>query len=687
MKNKVKIVFFCLLLLTITVVMLLTFKDSFKLLETVAVGYQVAIEIAPRASYSVSNVPIQIILNQNNFDFRTYYEDGSDIKFTDSSGNILKHYIARYSKTYKYGDIWILIPNLPAAPNKIKVYMYYGSETKVPQYKDVFPLLIDYEGATLAWQSKHAYVEVISTSSEAYERTYCQRIRWTSTALESAYAILPWSPSDSQNIVLWVKRSVTYTGKDSGFDIIPWSNKEIGYVRIYNDGSVGIYTLTASISYPGVIPNEVWRQITISLKYSTMTFGIVVRSPDGTILHEYSATTYSSTSVPYTNTLAVRTWNGYYQTIFGDLYIDFTSFQPYNYPLPNINMLPPPEYRIEFVNYKDLSLPPQSPIEMVLRLFYGENILAGTQFTFTILNKNTYPGFSVSSSTNSTGYATVKFTSPPSTFSPYTLKIVVEGKELTYSLYVLNGINVIWIDRKTTYYYDVSGNWDILVQGKLTDIESNNDLTGYGISLMVTGPDGKTITSTYSISGSIFTLKAKVYDTYKDLAPREVTFKAVFSLTGYAMKTEQFTVRIEPSSIIAKLDFVSTVIPVGTKGLKIYFIDSATNTPASLKPEEVEVAITDPNGVTLYLSQMNPNDYYWNRGIETSLSIYYEFSKAGKYKIDIVYNIANRFVPPYSVELTVVESSNIPLNWIVVGIIGLILFYFLFLRGEKSEKA
>ena len=77
----------------------------------------------------VSDAVIQIQFNNNDFDYSKAKADGSDIRFSTSSGNInttsLKYWIEQWNADGKT-TIWVKIPVLKAR-NANSIYMYYGN--------------------------------------------------------------------------------------------------------------------------------------------------------------------------------------------------------------------------------------------------------------------------------------------------------------------------------------------------------------------------------------------------------------------------------------------------------------------------------------------------------------------------------------------------------------------------------
>jgi hypothetical protein len=74
----------------------------------------------------LSDYQVPLYLNSTNFNFERAKTDGSDIRFTDYSGNDIPYWIEIWDTEGKYAKMWIKIPSLAAA-GQIKVKMYFGN--------------------------------------------------------------------------------------------------------------------------------------------------------------------------------------------------------------------------------------------------------------------------------------------------------------------------------------------------------------------------------------------------------------------------------------------------------------------------------------------------------------------------------------------------------------------------------
>jgi len=78
---------------------------------------------------NLDNFPATVFLSASNFNFsKVSFENGQDIRFTDSSGTELAYEIENFSKTGQVGIIHIKIPSVSGTENTI-FWIYYGNPT------------------------------------------------------------------------------------------------------------------------------------------------------------------------------------------------------------------------------------------------------------------------------------------------------------------------------------------------------------------------------------------------------------------------------------------------------------------------------------------------------------------------------------------------------------------------------
>lgn len=93
------------------------------------------LEVVERSGLPLRDHQVRIHLSSTFFDFSKVKEDGSDIRFTDSNGNLLSFWIEKWpdskdASALKEASIWVKIPEIKPYEKKL-IYMYYGNENAV----------------------------------------------------------------------------------------------------------------------------------------------------------------------------------------------------------------------------------------------------------------------------------------------------------------------------------------------------------------------------------------------------------------------------------------------------------------------------------------------------------------------------------------------------------------------------
>lgn len=78
-------------------------------------------------SGSVTNFPLLIRLDANNFIFSQAHISGNDIRFEDPDGSSLSYHIERWDATRKVAEVWVKVPQVDGGSNLDYVNMYWGN--------------------------------------------------------------------------------------------------------------------------------------------------------------------------------------------------------------------------------------------------------------------------------------------------------------------------------------------------------------------------------------------------------------------------------------------------------------------------------------------------------------------------------------------------------------------------------
>ena len=113
--------------------------------------YRNPITIKNKTWDDLSNYQVLVELSSSNFDFDLVQSDGADIRFTDSDGNLLDYWIESWDKLNETAKIWVKIPSIPAPPDKVEIFMYYGNPlvSSASDGDATFEFFDDFEGTSL----------------------------------------------------------------------------------------------------------------------------------------------------------------------------------------------------------------------------------------------------------------------------------------------------------------------------------------------------------------------------------------------------------------------------------------------------------------------------------------------------------------------------------------------------------
>ncbi|MDB5047802.1 MAG: C-terminal target protein, partial [Fibrobacteres bacterium] len=76
---------------------------------------------------NLTNFPLLVRLDSNNFIFPQADPAGKDIRFADPDGNILSYEIGRWDATLKKAEIWVMVPQIDANSDRDYIDMYWGN--------------------------------------------------------------------------------------------------------------------------------------------------------------------------------------------------------------------------------------------------------------------------------------------------------------------------------------------------------------------------------------------------------------------------------------------------------------------------------------------------------------------------------------------------------------------------------
>lgn len=342
-----------------------------------------------------------------------------------------------------------------------------------------------------------------------------------------------------------------------------------------------------------------------------------------------------------------------------------------------------------------LEFPPSTQVNIkVLVTDKSGNKISGATVTLSIapIPEINYAGTTKSSDTGSDGVATISILSPPSSLYKYNATISCLGTTNRYTLKVLPQILVKTIQFNYEQTYK-PGDYDFIYSGQTVDKETGVIVSDCALATKeLKDETGKVIPNDYiyyESSGGAFTFKAKVYDYYANInpnfnyEPKTLTLTLIFTKTGYIQGTLNVTAKIGPPSIVAVIS--STSVTVGANSFKISFKDKQGQPYAGLIASNIEVVITTPSGKTLSTSRELADKYYFDDGTKT-ITVSYEFSELGTYKITVNFFGLPFTQPSYTFNVNCTQANVLPpilTNPYVIGFIGLIILILLLRRRKK----
>jgi hypothetical protein len=300
-----------------------------------------------------------------------------------------------------------------------------------------------------------------------------------------------------------------------------------------------------------------------------------------------------------------------------------------------------------------------------------------------------YSGTSVTTaSTKSDGTVTFTITSPPySKYSPYNMTVYYQGKDIAwFDFYVLPKIAVKQISFNYEQVY-TPGSYDFSYSGSLVDFEDMSTplSDAWAYSKTLTDEKGTPIPEGYtswSQQGNSFTFQAKTYDYYKSYDSHTLTLTIVFKKTGYIDGVLNATAKMVAPTIMAVVE--SSSVTVGKDTYTIAFKDRYGQPYAGLTEQNIEVVITDPDGVSM--STATQLQYTFS-GATKSITVAYTFSKTGAYKVVVKYSGLAFYQEPSVFTVTTSETPTIPpilTNPYVLSFIGLLILIALLRRRKKQ---
>jgi uncharacterized repeat protein (TIGR01451 family) len=190
--------------------------------------YRLPISILSNSTVPIDYYQVLIELNSDNFDFSHANDDGSDIRFTNSTGTVpIPYWIESWDKPSQHAYIWVLVSNLYPDPYDTTIYLYYHNPTATSASSgiDTFIDLFNddwcsFPGSGCAQNAESQQTQLSEDSQNIFDTT---RSRNSLGIVNTTWVTITGAPSVSSGIV----NLPTGTGIKSNNTYGP--NKVIGY--------------------------------------------------------------------------------------------------------------------------------------------------------------------------------------------------------------------------------------------------------------------------------------------------------------------------------------------------------------------------------------------------------------------------------------------------------------------------
>ena len=126
--------------------------------------YRRKIIITERSGRDLTDYQVLIQLWSSNFDFSKAQENGEDIRFTDSEGNLLDYWIEKWDSANEKAKIWVKVPSIPAN-GSTEIWMYYGNPEAESESDAAATFIRVIDGLVACWNFDHDYGTTVFDSS------------------------------------------------------------------------------------------------------------------------------------------------------------------------------------------------------------------------------------------------------------------------------------------------------------------------------------------------------------------------------------------------------------------------------------------------------------------------------------------------------------------------------------------
>jgi hypothetical protein len=207
-------------------------------------------------------------------------EDYADLRFTDSSGNLLPHYVEEFDTSQ--ATCWVRVPSIP--PQGASIYMHYGNPdaASLSYGSATFDLFLDFEDGDLSgWAD-----ETGALSIDGVAREGSISLKWDSDLTATIEATYPCGlDTEVRDLVVEWSAMAEAKGSDDLYMSfsLPGGTVYTNFIR-ETDGQLYLGSSSTGYNSGYVFPQNLWHDFHVVFKPSSGLANYWVTDPNGNLL-------------------------------------------------------------------------------------------------------------------------------------------------------------------------------------------------------------------------------------------------------------------------------------------------------------------------------------------------------------------------------------------------------------------